>query len=188
MMGTLSQQKSLAFLKSIIVIRLINAFWVTTFFQPDEFFQALEPAWDLAFGPNSGAWLTWVSPFCPHSSALLSSHFRQRPLCLYLVSAWILTTSQEWHYQLRSSLHPSLFAAAYLIADCAARILPLSTIIKTNIIVAAPRVLQAVIAALGDWFTWQLAIKIYPDSNVSSFAVRHLPLLTHPTQHLSVSA
>ena len=53
-------QKSLSFLRSIIIIRLINAFWVTTFFQPDEFFQVLEPAWDLAFGPDSGAWLTWV--------------------------------------------------------------------------------------------------------------------------------
>jgi len=82
MMGTLSQQKSLAFLKSIIVIRLINAFWVTTFFQPDEFFQALEPAWDLAFGPNSGAWLTWVSPLLPALLALLSAPFRQRPFCL----------------------------------------------------------------------------------------------------------
>lgn len=53
-------QKSLAFLRSIIIIRLSNAFWVTTFFQPDEFFQSLEPAWDLAFGSKSGAWLTWV--------------------------------------------------------------------------------------------------------------------------------
>jgi phosphatidylinositol glycan class B len=61
-----SSQKSLAFLRSIIIIRLINAFWVTTFFQPDEFFQSLEPAWDLAFGPNSGAWLTWVSTYLPN--------------------------------------------------------------------------------------------------------------------------
>lgn len=53
-------QKRLSFLRSIFIIRLINAFWVTTFFQPDEFFQALEPAWDLAFGSGSGAWLTWV--------------------------------------------------------------------------------------------------------------------------------
>ena len=59
----MSSSKSLSFLRSIIIIRFINAFWVTTFFQPDEFFQSLEPAWDLAFGPNSGAWLTWVSNF-----------------------------------------------------------------------------------------------------------------------------
>lgn len=49
------------FLQNIIIIRLINAWWVRTFFQPDEYFQSLEPAWRLAFGADSGAWLTWVS-------------------------------------------------------------------------------------------------------------------------------
>lgn len=48
------------FLRNIFVIRLINAWWLATFFQPDEYFQSLEPAWNLAFGPESGAWLTWV--------------------------------------------------------------------------------------------------------------------------------
>jgi phosphatidylinositol glycan class B len=32
-----------------------------TFFQPDEFFQSLEPAWQLAFGDTSNAWITWVN-------------------------------------------------------------------------------------------------------------------------------
>lgn len=45
----------------LLALRLINtACTDRTFFQPDEYFQALEPAWNLAFGPNSGAWLTWV--------------------------------------------------------------------------------------------------------------------------------
>lgn len=53
----------------LLVIRLVNALWLATFFQPDEFFQALEPAWRIAFGQDSGAWLTWVcvlraSPIC----------------------------------------------------------------------------------------------------------------------------
>lgn len=46
--------------RAILTIRLLNAFLVNTFFQPDEFFQSLEPAWKLAFGPDSGAWITWV--------------------------------------------------------------------------------------------------------------------------------
>jgi hypothetical protein len=69
-------KKSVVFLRAIIIIRLINAFWVTTFFQPDEYFQALEPAWELAFGPESGAWLTWVSkqedPFPPRAIGILN--------------------------------------------------------------------------------------------------------------------
>ncbi|KAK0623273.1 Alg9-like mannosyltransferase family-domain-containing protein [Immersiella caudata] len=46
-------------LSVLVVFRFINALCVRTFFQPDEYFQALEPAWSIAFGTNSGAWLTW---------------------------------------------------------------------------------------------------------------------------------
>ncbi|KAF5027875.1 hypothetical protein F66182_16 [Fusarium sp. NRRL 66182] len=125
------------FLRDIVIIRLINAWWLATFFQPDEFFQSLEPAWDLAFGPRSGAWLTW-----------------------------------EWRHQLRTSLHPALFAGVYLIADfISSHILPLG-ILRAAILVAAPRTLQAAIAALGDWYTWQLAVSIYGhNTNVSFFAL-----------------
>ncbi len=47
-------------LSVLLFFRFVNALCVRTFFQPDEYFQALEPAWDMAFGNNSGAWLTWV--------------------------------------------------------------------------------------------------------------------------------
>ncbi|KYK61432.1 mannosyltransferase [Drechmeria coniospora] len=125
------------YLRDIITIRLINAWWLATFFQPDEYFQSLEPAWRLAFGPQSGAWMTW-----------------------------------EWHHQLRSSLHPALFSAAYLLADKLSTVMPPSNPIRAAVVMAAPRTLQAVIAGLGDWFTWQLAAKIYgSDSIVSYFAL-----------------
>lgn len=45
----------------LVAFRLVNALTVRTFFQPDEFFQSLEPAWQIAFGKDQGAWLTWVS-------------------------------------------------------------------------------------------------------------------------------
>ena len=44
----------------LLAIRIVNALTLSTFFQPDEYFQSLEPAWQLAFGPSSGAWITWV--------------------------------------------------------------------------------------------------------------------------------
>jgi GPI mannosyltransferase 3 len=44
----------------LFAFRLLNALTVRTFFQPDEYFQSLEPAWALAFGEGSGAWITWV--------------------------------------------------------------------------------------------------------------------------------
>ena len=45
----------------LLAFRILNALSITTFFQPDEFFQSLEPAWEIAFGADSGAWITWVS-------------------------------------------------------------------------------------------------------------------------------
>ncbi|KAJ3941642.1 glycosylphosphatidylinositol anchor biosynthesis [Colletotrichum fioriniae] len=120
--------------RSLLIIRLLNAWWVLTFFQPDEYFQALEPAWRMAFGEGSGAWITW-----------------------------------EWRNQLRSSLHPALFAGVYTLADLVARPLP---IIRPWLLLAAPKAAQAVFAAAGDWYTWQLAVKIYgADSSVSWFAL-----------------
>lgn len=46
--------------KFLIIFRFINACLVQTFFQPDEFYQSLEPAWQMAFGTDSGAWITWA--------------------------------------------------------------------------------------------------------------------------------
>lgn len=44
----------------LIILRFVNAITIRTFFQPDEYFQSLEPAWEMAFGASSGAWITWV--------------------------------------------------------------------------------------------------------------------------------
>lgn len=60
---------------TILSIRIVNALTIRTFFQPDEYFQALEPAWNLAFAGGRG-WVTWVS----------KRSFRSFPGC-------ILTTS-----------------------------------------------------------------------------------------------
>lgn len=53
----------------LVAFRILNALCVRTFFQPDEFFQSLEPAWQIVFGQDSGAWITWV--FTPHISFII---------------------------------------------------------------------------------------------------------------------
>lgn len=45
----------------LLALRIVNALTISTLFQPDEYFQSLEPAWQAAFGDDSGAWITWVS-------------------------------------------------------------------------------------------------------------------------------
>ncbi|KAF2848912.1 glycosyltransferase family 22 protein [Plenodomus tracheiphilus IPT5] len=116
----------LALVALLFAFRLVSALTQRTFFQPDEFFQSLEPAWQLAFGTSSHAWITW-----------------------------------EWRTQLRSSLHPALFAAAYRVAADLADLCGLSLPAKAEVLLAAPKVTQAVLAALLDCYTWKLAEKVY---------------------------
>ncbi|KAK2882457.1 hypothetical protein FQN49_000349 [Arthroderma sp. PD_2] len=110
----------------LLAFRILNALLVRTFFQPDEFFQSLEPAWEIAFGRNSGAWITW-----------------------------------EWNHQLRSSIHPYLFAAVYRLVDAAASLLHVSPLNRADLLIAGPKVAQGLISAAGDYYTWRLGSKIY---------------------------
>jgi phosphatidylinositol glycan class B len=67
-------------------------------------------------------------------------------------------------------------------ADRLSAFFPPGNAIRSAIVIVSPRILQAVIAALGDWYTWHLAANIYgSDSNASFFAVSASP----PTLFLS---
>ncbi|KAI1940377.1 glycosylphosphatidylinositol anchor biosynthesis [Ophidiomyces ophidiicola] len=110
----------------LVAFRILNALCVNTFFQPDEFFQSLEPAWQLTFGRGSGAWITW-----------------------------------EWKHHLRSALHPYLFAAVYSIADQLSRYARLSPLGRADLLIAAPKATQGIVAALGDYYTWRLAERAF---------------------------
>lgn len=54
----------------LLALRVANALVVKTFFQPDEYFQSLEPAWHIAYGHDSGAWITWVRLLPMHFSTI----------------------------------------------------------------------------------------------------------------------
>ncbi|KAM0157005.1 hypothetical protein ACHAQE_006169 [Botrytis cinerea] len=110
----------------LLVFRVFNSFLVKTFFQPDEYFQALEPAWEMAFGEGSGAWITW-----------------------------------EWHYQLRSSLHPTLFAAAYYLIDKPMEFVNFFPQFRAEVLAVLPNIIQAIFAAGCDYYTWKMAEKMY---------------------------
>ncbi|KAL4928974.1 putative glycosylphosphatidylinositol-alpha 1,2 mannosyltransferase [Aspergillus undulatus] len=127
----------------LIGFRLLNALTIRTLFQPDEFFQSLEPAWKLAFGEDQGAWITW-----------------------------------EWEHQLRSSLHPLNFATVYSLADLVAQTIGLSPASRADLLVAAPGLKQATIAAVGDFYTWKLARYIYGDQSYESWATLALTVVS----------
>ncbi|KAJ6161273.1 hypothetical protein N7470_004669 [Penicillium chermesinum] len=111
---------------ALFAFRLFNAYVLRTFFQPDEFFQSLEPAWAAAFGEDKGAWLTW-----------------------------------EWTHRLRSSIHPLYFAMFYRLVSTLSTCLNLPDPVRASLLIATPKVVQAHFAALGDFYTFKLAQRIY---------------------------
>ncbi|KAI1769052.1 glycosyltransferase family 22 protein [Hypoxylon sp. FL1150] len=143
--ATLTTVQAREALAVIFTIRLVNALCVRTFFQPDEYFQALEPAWRMVFGEDSGAWITW-----------------------------------EWQHQIRSSVHPAVFAFGYWLVQnfWGPGIAPT---VKAKWLIAAPKVLQTGFAALGDWYSWRLAEKLYGHGSVAAWSVL-LMTLANPWQ------
>ncbi|CAD6565340.1 MAG: glycosylphosphatidylinositol anchor biosynthesis [Alectoria sarmentosa] len=119
----------------LLAFRILNALSIKTFFQPDEFFQSLEPAWEIAFGANSGAWITW-----------------------------------EWRNRLRSAIHPAIFAAVYMLSSGLSWVLHLSPTYRADLLVAAPKVTQAIFAAVGDYYTWKLGERVYGSGSNEAWA------------------
>ncbi|KAF2223543.1 Alg9-like mannosyltransferase family-domain-containing protein [Elsinoe ampelina] len=127
----------------LLAFRTFNAFTLKTFFQPDEYFQSLEPAWKLAYGGDSGAWITW-----------------------------------EWREYLRSSIHPFLFSYAYKVVAWISTALQLDLHSHGELLVAAPKLLQACLAALMDLYTWKLSNKHYGPGSEVSLAMLYISLLS----------
>lgn len=145
--GTLHHEvadaQSMDILLALVALRWAASFVVRTFFQPDEYFQALEPAWQLAHGPASGAWITW-----------------------------------EWKHQLRSSLHPVLFAGVYAVIERVLDLMYLVGPLRAYIVVAAPGLVQATFTAVTDYYIWRLASQIYGRGHNAAWAAFWLAVVS----------
>ncbi|OCL03339.1 glycosyltransferase family 22 protein [Glonium stellatum] len=84
--------------------------------------------------------------------------------------------NMEWKTQLRSSLHPALFAAVYRMAATLASICDVSPSLRAELLVAAPKFTQAIFAALMDCYTWRLAESIYGRGTRTAWAALALSL------------
>ncbi|KAF2721489.1 glycosyltransferase family 22 protein [Polychaeton citri CBS 116435] len=127
----------------LLAWRIFNAWNVQTFFQPDEYFQSLEPAWRSAFGSESGAWITW-----------------------------------EWKEQLRSSIHPYIFTSLYSSHALIYDLLKFSKHDAAEALIVAPKNLQAVFAAMMDYFTFRLAGNVYERGTLSHWLVLGLSVMS----------
>lgn len=95
---------------TVFAWRLVNALTIHTFFQADEYWQALEPAHRAVFGYG---YLTW-----------------------------------EWRHGLRSYLHPLLYMLPYWVVKQLDG--------DYWYVLVAPKVVNAVIAAVGDYYLYDL--------------------------------
>jgi GPI mannosyltransferase 3 len=70
------------------------------------------------------------------------------------------------------SLHPVLFGAVYYAADVLMTATQFFPAAKAHFLVALPKLVQSVFAALADFYTWKLATQIFgKESNVPWAAV-----------------
>ncbi|KAK6456923.1 glycosyl phosphatidylinositol synthesis [Scheffersomyces xylosifermentans] len=113
--------KNSALFVGIFAIRLINALTIRTFFQPDEYFQALEPAHHYAFGYG---YITW-----------------------------------EWREQLRSSIHPLIYALGYK----AVSLIPNND----QWVEIVPKVIGALIATIGEVSLYKFSQKYANDEAIA---------------------
>ncbi|ANB11947.1 Gpi10p [Sugiyamaella lignohabitans] len=111
----------------LVAFRVFNALSIKTFFQPDEYWQSLEPAHIAVYGYG---YLTW-----------------------------------EWREHLRSAAHPLLFAGVYKLANW----LDIDPVL-------GPKLFQGVVAAIGDIYTYELAIQA---TNTPSASVAKLALFAN---------
>ena len=101
-----------------------------------------------------------------------------KELCVNRLAALTQSTLQEWHNQLRSSLHPMLLAGIYGATAGVSWIIGFPHNIRTNLLIVAPKACGAVIAALTDYYTWRLAQRLFGNgSRLPGIAVcTHLDL------------
>jgi phosphatidylinositol glycan class B len=78
--------------------------------------------------------------------------------------------AKEWKHGLRSSIHPLIFAGIYYLAGSVAWLLHLSPLTAADLLIAAPKTTQAIIAAIGDYYTWKLAGRVYGSDSYGAWA------------------
>ena len=81
-----------------------------------------------------------------------------------------LCASQEWKHQLRPAIHPTLFAGAYWLAARLSELPNFDAARRADLLVAVPKIVQAYIAAVGDFYTWKLGQRVYGQGSLATRA------------------
>lgn len=71
---------------------------------------------------------------------------------------------------MRSSLHPAVFAVAYAAVDKITTLLPCLPSFKASLLVALPKLVQAAVVVVNDFYTWKLAERVYGQGSRSAWS------------------
>lgn len=145
---------------ALLVFRIANGILTRTFFQPDEFWQALEPAHLMAFGYGE---LTWEWKYGLRSYAF--------PLLFEITYRFVRITALSIGFSLQMITDA---ATSLIILTCPENNLKwkltnhlsripyqISEVIEYYGVIYAPKVVMAVIAAVGEYYLVLLVQKIY---------------------------
>lgn len=77
---------------------------------------------------------------------------------------------QEWKNRLRSAVYPTSFASVYWLSSRLSYFLKLSPDARAGVLIAAPKLTQAIFAALGDYYTWKLGERVYGQGSNEAWA------------------
>ncbi|CAE6446264.1 unnamed protein product [Rhizoctonia solani] len=136
-------------------IRLLIALSTRGFFQPDEYFQALEPAYRAVFGSGHLTWEWTTNP--PIRSFAY-------PALFVPVYASVKAMHLENTFILVCFVYPALFVPAYALVKA-------MHLENTFMLIWAPKFIQVIFASTGDLALYQIARSLYskPHGNVVLF-------------------
>jgi phosphatidylinositol glycan class B len=77
-----------------------------------------------------------------------------------------------------------LFAAVYAIPESSAKLLTLFPQFRAIILIYLPKLVQALFAALGDYYTWKFAERIYGRGSYTAWTAVRIRNMLHTLQHI----
>lgn len=142
----------------LIAFRLINALTTRTFFQADEFWQALEPAHYKAFGYGQ---LTWEWEYGLRSYAfplIFEATYRLVDAICFLSSVLTWSLSACIVSMAQHILPDETFGRIDMFVES---IQEFSNLLEYYGVIYAPKVVMAVVAAVGEYYTVKLVQKLH---------------------------
>lgn len=144
----------------LIVFRLVNALSTRTFFQADEFWQALEPAHYKAFGYGQ---LTWEWEFGLRSYAfplIFEALYRLVSFMSYLctIVTWAISVCVAWTAQ-RTLSEPTLISLN--VDEFVQFLQDIPNVLEYYGVIYVPKAAMGIIAAIGEYYTIKLIQKLH---------------------------